>query len=69
MAESEDEKMNLREHKLFDEHRGHSQHLCDLVAKRKMAEVARLTRGAKYVCHICGRGAAKSTNLCEPIEI
>jgi hypothetical protein len=69
MAESEDEKMTLGGRKLFDEHRGHSQHLCDLVAKRKMAEVARLTKGAKYVCHICGRGAAKSTNLCEPIEI
>jgi hypothetical protein len=69
MAESEDESMTSGERKLFDEHRGHSQHLCDLVAKRKMAEVARLTKGAKYVCHICGRGAAKSTNLCEPIEI
>jgi hypothetical protein len=69
MGKDEGEPIVEREHKLFEEHTGHSQHLCDLVAKRKMAEVARLTKGAKYMCHICGRGAAKSTNLCEPIEI
>jgi hypothetical protein len=69
MGKDEGEPMVTREHKLFEEHKGHSQHLCDLVAKRKMAEVARLTKGAKYMCHICGRGAAKSSNLCEPIEI
>ena len=69
MAKGEGEPMVVREHKLFEQHQGHSQHLCDLVAKRKMAEVARLTRGAKYMCHICGRGAAKSSNLCEPVEI
>jgi len=69
MARDEGEPIVEREHKLFEEHKGHSAHLCDLVAKRKMAEVARLTKGARYMCHICGRGAAKSTNLCEPIEI
>jgi hypothetical protein len=52
-----------------EQHIGHEEHLCDLVAKRKMAQVARLAKGAKYVCHICGRAAAKSTNLCEPVEI
>jgi hypothetical protein len=69
MAKDEGEPLVMREHRLFEQHKGHSQHLCDLVAKRHMAEVARLTKGAKYMCHICGRGAAKSTNLCEPIEI
>lgn len=58
-----------KEHTLLEQHIGHEEHLCDLVAKRKMAQVARLAKGAKYVCHICGRAAAKSTNLCEPVEI
>jgi hypothetical protein len=69
MAKSNAGKMVVREHKLFEKHTGHSKHLCDLVAKRKMAEVARLARGAKYVCHICGRASAKAANLCEPVEI
>jgi len=56
-------------HSLFKEHKGHSKHMCDLVAKRKMDEVATLSKGAKYVCHICGRAAAKPGNLCEPVEI
>lgn len=62
-------KMTVKEHKLFEQHKGHSKHLCDLVAKQKMAEVARLAKGAKYICHICGRAAAKASNLCEPVEI
>jgi len=69
MAKAKSSKMVAREHKLFETHAGHAQHLCDLVAKRKMAQVARLAKGAKYVCHICGRAAAKASNLCEPIEI
>jgi len=69
MAKSGAGKMVVREHKLFEKHTGHSKHLCDLVAKRKMAEVARLAKDAKYVCHICGRAAAKAANLCEPVEI
>jgi hypothetical protein len=69
MAKAKSQKMVVKEHKLFEEHKGHSRHLCDLVAKRKMAQVARLARGAKYVCHICGRAAAKASNLCEPVEI
>jgi len=50
-------------------HPGHSQHLCDLVANRKMDRVAELSKGATYVCHICGRAAAKAANLCEPVAI
>jgi hypothetical protein len=56
-------------HKLLKSHPGHTQHLCDLVSKRKMDRVAELSKGAKYVCHICGRAAAKAANLCEPVEI
>jgi len=69
MARKESRKGVVPEHALFAEHRGHSRHLCDLTAKRRMAEVARLAKGAKYICHICGRAAAKAANLCEPVEI
>lgn len=71
MAEEKKEsrKMTVGEHKLFEEHEGHAQHMCDMVAKRKMAEVARLAENAKFICHICGRAAHKSANLCEPVEI
>jgi hypothetical protein len=56
-------------HALYKTHTGHAAHLCDLVAKRKMDKVAQLSKGAKYVCHICGRAAAKAGNLCEPVQI
>ncbi len=62
-------KRTVSEHKLYETHEGHEQHLCELVAKRKMAQVARLTNGAKYICHICGRAAANADNLCEPVEL
>jgi hypothetical protein len=54
---------------LTDHHEGHARHMCDLVAKRKMATAAELARDARYICHICGRAAAKPDNLCEPVEI
>ena len=50
-------------------HTGHEKHLCGLVGQRKMSEVAALAKGAKYICNICGRAAAKATNLCEPVEL
>jgi hypothetical protein len=43
--------------------------MCELVAKRRMDKVATLAKGAKYICHICGRAAASGDNLCEPVEI
>jgi len=57
------------EHKLYQQHTGHESHMCELVSKRKMDEVAELAKDAKYVCHICGRAAAKASNLCEPVLI
>ena len=57
------------EHRLSTTHPHHGNHLCELVAKRQMAKVARAAKGAKFVCHICGRAANKKTALCEPIEI
>ena len=59
----------VKEHALFREHKGHSNHLCELVSKRRMDRVADLSKDAKYVCHICGRAAAKAGSLCEPVEI
>lgn len=56
-------------HRLFKTHPGHTNHMCELVAKRKMDKVAALSKGAKYICHICGRAAADAKNLCEPVEI
>ncbi len=55
--------------KLFEPHPGHENHMCELVAKRRMDQVASLAKGAKFVCHICGRAAASGNNLCEPVEI
>jgi len=59
----------VKEHRLFTSHPNHGNHMCELVAKRKMDKVAELSKGAKYVCHICGRAAADAANLCEPVEI
>ena len=56
-------------HKLFATHPGHANHMCELVAKRRMNQVATLAKGARYICHICGRAAANAKNLCEPVEI
>lgn len=50
-------------------HTGHEHHMCELVRKRDLASAAKYTKGANYICRICGRGAAKSMNLCEPVEI
>ena len=62
-------KRTVAEHKLDKEHKGHDLHLCGMVAQRKMDKVASLVEGAQYVCNICGRGAAKARNLCEPVAI
>lgn len=59
----------VKQHKLYTKHPGHAKHLCELVAKREMDKVATLAGGARYICHICGRAAAKATNLCEPVKI
>ena len=53
----------------IEEHPNHANHLCELVSRRQMSEVARLAKGAAYVCHICGRAAAKAENLCEPVQV
>ncbi len=62
-------KRTVEEHRLFRAHPGHSHHMCELVAKRQMDQVAEFAKCAKFICHICGRAAAKKDNLCEPVEI
>jgi len=69
MAKKASKARVVPQHALYKAHGGHANHLCDLVAKRKMDKVAQLSKGAKYVCHICGRAAARKTNLCEPVQI
>ncbi len=69
MAKTKTMKRTVPEHQLTKTHTAHEQHMCDLVDKRKMDQVADLARGAKYICHICGRAAGKAGNLCEAVEI
>jgi len=70
MAKAQGSKKGVvKQHKLFEQHKGHANHLCELVSKRKMAKAALLAKGAKYICHICGRAASKGSSLCEPVEI
>jgi hypothetical protein len=69
MAAKRSKKRVVPEHSLYKAHTGHAKHLCDLTLRRRMDQVATLSKGAKYVCHICGRAAAKADNLCEPVEI
>ena len=69
MAKKASKKRTVPEHKLFRQHTGHAQHMCELVAKRQMNKVATLSKDAKYVCHICGRAAKSAKSLCEPVEI
>ena len=69
MAGSGSRRRSGSESQGFTPHRGHAQHLCRLVAERQMERVASLTRGAVFMCRVCGRGAARPENLCEPVEI
>jgi hypothetical protein len=59
----------VKAHALFKSHPGHINHMCELVARRQMDKVAGLAKGAKFICHICGRGSSKASSLCEPVEI
>ena len=69
MAQKKSKKMTVPEHKLVKAHKGHTNHMCELTSKRQMDKVGRLAKNAKFVCHICGRAAAKAANLCEPVEL
>ena len=53
----------------FGKHVGHGKHLCQLTAERKMDEVAKASKGAAYVCQVCGRASSAEEHLCEPVKI
>jgi len=65
----EKEKKIKYDDSLKEKHKGHANHICELVRRREMHKVARLVKNSKYICLICGRTAAESDNLCLPVEI
>jgi len=54
-------------------HSGHNKHLCYLVnlgaPTRDPAMYKKLVLEPKYMCKLCGRTAAKATNLCKPVKL
>lgn len=51
-------------------HIGHENHLCSLVGGGiTLDEYRKLVRNAAFVCRLCGRVAAKSENLCDPVSL
>ena len=69
MGKARPEKQYLPQHHLFHECKGHSNHMCELVAKRKMNKVLELAQEGNHICQVCGRTAGKATNLCSPIQM
>lgn len=59
----------LRDFNLTDCDDKHSSHMCEIVAKRRMAQAGEIAKDAKFICHICGRAAKKAENLCEPVDL
>jgi hypothetical protein len=62
-------KRMVKAHALEKTHKGHAMHMCELASKKQMDKIADLAKGADYVCHFCGRAAAKAQNLCEAVKI
>jgi len=69
MGKKYDKARIVPEHKLTKTHSGHGKHMCSLVGQRKMDIVASLAKDSRYICHVCGRAAAKADNLCEAVKI
>ena len=49
-----------------DEHTGH---LCVLASNNKIDEIKKLVLNPKFLCFNCGRVAASSKNLCNPMPL
>lgn len=47
----------------------HDRHLCALAERRQMYTLALLAKDGKYFCSLCGRVAAKTENVCGPVEL
>ena len=57
------------QHRLWNhEAEKHTHHLCYLAENRQMADLAALVGNARFICHQCGRVAANSDNLCDPVD-
>ena len=54
-------------------HPGHGQHLCYLnnvgFHITNPTEYRSIVRNAAYICKLCGRVAAKKSNLCKPVKL
>ncbi|MDQ1279663.1 MAG: hypothetical protein QG670_925 [Thermoproteota archaeon] len=52
-------------------HLGHSSHLCEMVRTGQVSleKIKDLVKNPKFICNICGRVAAKSENLCDPVKL
>lgn len=46
----------------------HKNHLCYLIAHRRMAKAKSLVGDGRYKCNICYRVAAEPEYLCDPVE-
>ncbi len=46
----------------------HKEHLCYLIAHRRVAKARALVGDGRYRCRICDRLAASPDNLCDPVE-
>ncbi|MHB1007492.1 MAG: hypothetical protein ACYC3S_17895 [Chloroflexota bacterium] len=59
----------VSQHRLWNhEAEKHTQHLCYLAEHRQMANLASLVGNGQFICGQCGRVAASSDNLCDPIK-
>jgi hypothetical protein len=46
----------------------HQNHLCYLIAHRRVSKAARLVGDGRYFCEPCGRSASAPEYLCDPVE-
>lgn len=46
----------------------HKQHLCYLIAHRRVSKAQRLIGNGRFRCEVCDRVAENAENLCAPVE-
>ena len=69
MPQTRQKKKYRPQHHLFKECEDHENHLCFLVANRKMDRVFALAKDSKVICQTCGRTAASGAHLCSPVKM